>query len=127
MIRRAFHAIDAQLNRLGVFITDVVSSMWCAVGFAILASLSLPTAIHNGEAAIITWIAQTFLQLTLLSVIMVGQEVQAQRIEMRDLETHDTVIASQWELHRAHREHAAKLDELIRAIPDAQQPEIEYD
>jgi hypothetical protein len=50
--------------------------MWCAYAFALLALLSLPTALRGGLAPSITWIAQTFLQLVLLSIIIVGQNVQ---------------------------------------------------
>jgi hypothetical protein len=49
--------------------------MWCAYAFAALALVSLPDAIHQGTAALVAWIAQTFLQLVLLSIILVGQRV----------------------------------------------------
>lgn len=62
---------------LAVKITDGVATMWCAYAFAILALISLPEAIKAGTAALIAWIAQTFLQLVLLSIIMVGQKVAA--------------------------------------------------
>ena len=51
--------------------------MWCAYGFAMLAFDQPPDAIKAGTAALIAWIAQTFLQLVLLSIIMVGQKVAA--------------------------------------------------
>ena len=62
---------------LAVNITNVVATMWCAYAFAILAFISLPAAIKGGTATLIAWIAQTFLQLVLLSIIMVGQKVSA--------------------------------------------------
>jgi hypothetical protein len=65
-------------NWLAVRITNVVGTMWCAYLFAILALISLPQAIHSGTSALISWIAQTFLQLVLLSIIMVGQKVAAE-------------------------------------------------
>ena len=48
--------------------------------FAALAFVSLPSAIatHNADA-LVSWISQTFLQLVLLSVIIVGQNVLAAR------------------------------------------------
>jgi hypothetical protein len=64
-------------NWLAVKITNVVGTMWCAYAFAILALISLPQAVHGGTSALISWIAQTFLQLVLLSIIMVGQKVAA--------------------------------------------------
>ncbi len=60
---------------LAVKITDAVGTMWCAYGFTALALISLPEAIRGGTAPLIAWIAQTFLQLVLLSIIMVGQKV----------------------------------------------------
>ncbi len=62
---------------LAVMITNGVATMWCAYAFALLALISLPDAIRTGTAALIAWIAQTFLQLVLLSIIMVGQKVAA--------------------------------------------------
>jgi hypothetical protein len=70
---------------LAVKITNVVGTMWCAYAFAILALISLPAAIHNGTSALIAWIAQTFLQLVLLSIIMVGQKVASEKSD-RQLE-----------------------------------------
>jgi len=72
-------------NWLAVKITDVVGTMWCAYIFAILALISLPQAIQSGTSALIGWIAQTFLQLVLLSIIMVGQKVAAEKSD-RQLE-----------------------------------------
>jgi len=45
--------------------------------------VSLPTAINGGIGTTISWIAQTFLQLVLLSVIMVGQDLQNRHSERR--------------------------------------------
>jgi hypothetical protein len=70
---------------LAVKITNIVGTMWCAYAFAILAFISLPQAIHSGTSALIGWIAQTFLQLVLLSIIMVGQKVAAEKSD-RQLE-----------------------------------------
>jgi hypothetical protein len=70
---------------LAVKITNVVGTMWCAYAFAILALISFPQALHTGTSALIGWIAQTFLQLVLLSIIMVGQKVAAAKSD-RQLE-----------------------------------------
>lgn len=70
---------------LAVKITKVVGTMWCAYAFAGLALISLPAAIHGGTATLISWIAQTFLQLVLLSIIMVGQNIAAEKSD-RQLE-----------------------------------------
>jgi ABC-type nickel/cobalt efflux system permease component RcnA len=72
---------------LAVKITSVVGTMWCAYAFAVLALISLPDAIKTGTAALIAWIAQTFLQLVLLSIIMVGQKVAAEASDKQALQT----------------------------------------
>jgi hypothetical protein len=73
---------------LAVTITNGVATMWCAYLFAILAFISLPDAIKAGTATIISWIAQTFLQLVLLSIIMVGQKVAAAASDKQALQTY---------------------------------------
>jgi hypothetical protein len=70
---------------LAISITRVVGTMWCAYAFAGLALVSLPAAIRGGTATLVAWIAQTFLQLVLLSIIMVGQKVAAEKSD-RQLE-----------------------------------------
>lgn len=67
---------------LAIKITDVVGSMWCAYIFTAIALISLPSAIatHN-LITIVSWVAQTFLQLVLLSVILKGQNIQGERSE----------------------------------------------
>ena len=63
--------------KLAVIITSGVGTMACAYVFALIALLGLSAALKPGGEGIIAWIAQTFLQLVLLSIIMVGQRVQA--------------------------------------------------
>jgi hypothetical protein len=70
-------------------ITSGVSTMWCAYGFAALALISLPAAIKTGDlVVIVAWIAQTFLQLVLLSIIMVGQNAASEAVAQKITETH---------------------------------------
>lgn len=81
-------------TRLALKITTSVGSMWCAYAFAIIALISLPAAIATGDAIIIVaWIAQTFLQLVLLPIIIVGQNVQAAASDARALADHKTLNA----------------------------------
>ena len=74
-------------TRVALLITKAVGSMWCAYAFAVFDCISLPAAIRGGVATIVGWIAQTFLQLVLLSVIMVGQNVQAAAADARSEST----------------------------------------
>ena len=73
---------------LALKITNSVGTMWCAYAFAVLAMISLPDAIKAGTAALIAWIAQTFLQLVLLSIIMVGQKVAAAASDKQAFQTY---------------------------------------
>jgi hypothetical protein len=73
--------------KIAVFITNVVGTMWCAYLFTGIALIGLPSALHPGGEGIIAWIAQTFLQLVLLSVIMVGQNVQSLAADARSENT----------------------------------------
>lgn len=126
---KLFDRVNDTLNRFGVTVTQAVSSMWCAIAFGCLALVSLPDAIRNGRAAIVAWVAQTFLQLVLLSIIMVGQEVQAEKLESRDAETHDTVMSSHREILASHAEMhetlalqselLAEIHGLIESVPPA--------
>src|ERR1017187_10952354 len=78
---------------LAVKITNGVGTMWCAYIFAIVAFIGLPTALKPGGEGIIAWIAQTFLQLVLLSIIIVGQNVLATASDARSAKTfEDTEI-----------------------------------
>lgn len=102
-------------GRLAILITNTVGTMWCAYLFAILALLSLPDAVRGGLAPLIAWIAQTFLQLVLLSVIMVGQKVAAAASDKQALQTYqdaEALIKIQDEMH-----HLVKLNtELTQEI-----------
>ncbi len=88
------HVMGRINTRLAVIITKSVGSMWCAYLFALLALISLPAAIRSHDPIIIvSWIAQTFLQLVLLPIIIVGQNVQAAASDARAESDHETLIA----------------------------------
>jgi hypothetical protein len=92
-IKRAVSEVEGFNAKLAVLITSGVGTMACAYAFALLALVSLPDAIKAGRPAIISWIAQTFLQLVLLSIIMVGQRVQSAASDARaEKEFQDTEV-----------------------------------
>ena len=80
-------------NWLAVKITNLVGTMWCAYAFTIIALISLPDAIKGGKSQLISWIAQTFLQLVLLSIIMVGQKVAAAASDKQAQQTYEDAEA----------------------------------
>ena len=90
-------------RRIAEKITSFVSTMWCAYIFAALALISLPAAIKTGDVVVIVaWIAQTFLQLVLLSIIMVGHQVSSRSVEEMIKETH-TASLGEFELAKEAR------------------------
>ena len=102
-------------GRLARLVTEGVGTMWCAYAFACLALVALPSAIHNGSLTIVQWISQTFLQLVLLSVIMVGQQVMQSASDERAQLTFDDAEAV---LHEAQQIQAHLLvqDAALRAL-----------
>jgi hypothetical protein len=111
-------AVNRFNTNVALVVTKVVGSMWCAYAFAVFDLVSLPDAIRSGTAAIVSWVAQTFLQLVLLSVIMVGQNVQAAAADKRSEATFHDASATLHEV--AHvQEHLAAQDELLTRIAEA--------
>ena len=77
-------------NVLGFRITKSIGTMWAAYIFCALSLVSLPSVILSGNAVtIVAWIAQTFLQLVLLPIIIVGQNIQAESSDARAIATYE--------------------------------------
>jgi hypothetical protein len=87
-------------NRLAVAITNTVGSMWAAYLFVLISLISFPQALHaflSGDTVTgISWLSQSFLQLVLLPIIMVGQQVISVAQDARAETDHETLTA----LHR---------------------------
>lgn len=102
------HALTKLNKKLATRITTMVSTMWCAYLFALIALISLPSAIRAHDTiVIVSWVAQTFLQLVLLSIIMVGQSVQSESVEQKINETHEASLG-EFELAKESREMATR-------------------
>jgi hypothetical protein len=107
-------------NRIGLWITQRVGTMWGAYLFAGLAFISLPAAIGTGDIRVIVdWVAQTFLQLVLVSVIIVGQNQLNLQAEIRAEATYKDATAllhevQQLQQHLAHQD--AELERLRKDL-----------
>jgi hypothetical protein len=100
--------VDSLNKFIAEKITAGVATMWCAYLFAIIALISLPNAIKSGDTlVIVSWIAQTFLQLVLLSIIMVSQSVSSAKLEQTINETHEASLG-EFELAKEARMLAHK-------------------
>ncbi len=96
-------------------ITSVVGTMWCAYAFGLLALISFPQAIHSGTSALIAWIAQTFLQLVLLSIIMVGQKVAAEASDQQLEQTYldaEAILQISDRMHQLLKQNTALTEEI---------------
>lgn len=79
---------------LAVKVTTGVGTMWCAYAFVLVACVSLPAAIESSSAVtMVSWISQTFLQLVLLSVVIVGQNILAASADKRAEATYNDANA----------------------------------
>jgi len=101
---------------VGLKITVVVGTMWCAYVFGFLALVSAPSAFRSADLLIIVgWLAQTFLQLILLPIIIVGQNVQAAAADARAQATYDDAAAVLEEAKQI-QEHLAAQDAAIASV-----------
>ena len=102
-IKKALGEVEGFNAKLAVLITQGVGTMACAYVFFAITLVSLPAVLIQagvltnsdvptfftkpGLILIVVWIAQTFLQLVLLSIIMVGQRVQGAASDARAEDT----------------------------------------
>jgi hypothetical protein len=101
-----------------VKVTRGVGTMWCAYAFTALALVSLPSAISShSPVVLVSWISQTFLQLVLLSVIIVGQNVLAAAADKRSEATYKDADAV---LHESVKiqEHLLAQDGVLTTLVD---------
>jgi len=107
---------------VGLKITVLVGTMWCAYVFAAIALISLPDNVHSTQLLIL-WISSSFLQLVLLPIIIVGQNIQARASDARAAKTFEDVQDARDKIERAislldiHTEGG--LHDAVRVILDA--------
>ena len=129
--------LNERLTATGARITLATGTMWVAIAFAALALISLPAVLSSGNVVVIVaWLTQSFLQLVLLPIIIVGQNVQGAASEARSaalavasdqraaqtladveqlLALQTSHIAAE---HDATRDHITNLVAALPAIPD---------
>lgn len=103
----------------GLTITSAVGSMWCAYAFAAFALYGMPEGIKT--LGFVNWFAEEFIQLVLLSVIIVGQNLQGVKSDNRAIETHDAVMEELRILHEKHDTLLQSHAELKEAVSGNQQ------
>jgi predicted DNA repair protein MutK len=102
-------------GRIALFLTTAVGTMWAAYVFAILALIALPSALGGGLLPLIQWVSQTFIQLVMLSVIMVGQNIVSRAADKRADMTYRDAEAIFHEAEQIQA-HLKAQDEAINAL-----------
>jgi hypothetical protein len=117
--KRESRSVLAKFNsKLGLGITLAVGTMWAAYLFTVLALVSVWSAVSSGSLIVIVgWIAQTFLQLVLLPIIIVGQNIQANASDARAAATYKDAGAILDEA-RQIQAHLAAQDAATSALLD---------
>ena len=109
--------------KVGLRITIIVGTMWCAYLFTVLALISAPSAFKSGDVIIIVaWIAQTFLQLVLLPIIIVGQNIQAKAADNRSQATYEDAVAVLQEAKQIQEHLAAQDAEIMKILAAVARP-----
>ena len=116
--KQSFTALD----KIALFITKKVGTMWCAILFSILALISLPEALEEGTASTANWLTQTFLQLVLLSIIMVGQNLQRRHSKLRAEADYETNLEEKRDIEilaqRLDTIEKEKLDKILKILEE---------
>lgn len=111
---------------LALKVTAGVGSMTCAYIFCVISLLGLPQALQQTFSGgfhplpLVQWVAQTFLQLVLLSVIIVGQNVGAEASDVRAAKTfedaEETKVAVATALDRLDIRTEGGIKEVLDAV-----------
>jgi hypothetical protein len=104
-------------GKIALVLTTVVGTMWCAYAFAALALLVLPQAVGGGLLTLIQWLSQTFIQLVMLSVIMVGQNILGRASDKRADMTYKDADATFHEAEQIQA-HLLEQDKAINTMLD---------
>ena len=105
-------------GKVAIIVTGVVGTMWCAYAFAVLALVALPSALKSGDPLqLIQWISQTFIQLVLLSVIIVGQNISSRASDKRAEMTYKDAEATFHEAEQIQA-HLKVQDDAISTLLD---------
>ena len=106
----------ARLNsKVGLRVTLIVGTMWCAYLFSVIALVALPSALHQGLFYVVVWLSSSFLQLVLLPIIIVGQNIQAAAADRRAEETYKDAEAVLKEAEEIQK-HLLAQDAVIASI-----------
>ncbi len=116
-------------TRIAVALTHRVGTMWTAYAFAVLAIIGLFAilgVLTPLVALLVAWVSQTFIQLVLLPIIMVGQNVLGRKSELQADEQFNTTQKSYHDIEQIMQHLSAQDDKIVQIIEhlSAQDDEI---
>ncbi len=115
-VREASAARGGLNARLAVLLTKGVATMWCAYLFALLAVLGFPGLLGPFTAQLVQWTSQTFIQLTMLAVLMVGQGLLGKHQEMVSEETAKTTQKSYHQIGQIVKHLNAQDEQILLTV-----------
>jgi len=101
-------------QKIAILLTKGVGTMVCAYIFAILAIIGFPGLVNAQISQWVQWTSQTFIQLTMLSVIMVGQSVLGRKQELQADEQFNTTVSTYHDIEQMMQHLSAQDAELLR-------------
>ena len=102
---------------IAIGLTKHVGSMWTAYTFVVLAIIGLLAILgllNPIVALLVAWASQTFIQLVLLPVIMVGQNVLGRKAELQAEEQFNTTIKTYHDIEQIIQHLSAQDAEILK-------------
>jgi hypothetical protein len=100
-------------EKLAIGLTKSVGTMICAYIFAFLAIIGFP-GFQATPTQYVQWVSQTFIQLVMLSVIMVGQSILGRKQELQSDEQFRTTMSTYHDIEQIMQHLSAQDAELLR-------------
>src|SRR5713226_2473537 len=117
LVYKAEQAAAGFNTRFAVGLTQRVGTMWTAYTFAVLAIIGLLAilgVLTPLVALLVSWVSQTFIQLVLLPIIMVGQNVLGRKSELQADEQFNTTQKSYHDIEQMMQHLAAQDEEILK-------------
>ncbi len=114
-------------SALAIKITNGVGTMWCAYIFGLIALIGLPavlglSVLPSRFSTIVLWVSSEFLQLVLLSVIIVGQNIQSSAADVRSEATYkdaDAVLHEALQIQKHLEAQDAAIESILSKVSNS--------
>src|SRR5579884_500048 len=129
--RKPIQSADVHVGingKIALRITAAVGTMWCAYIFCVIAAIGAYAVLYSMQQLnlFIMLISQTFLQLVLLPVIIVGQNIQGHAADKRAIETYkdaEAILSECLHLQAHLQEQDTLLNDMLgrvhRLVPES--------